>query len=292
MKTEEAIEVFLEAKVGVRAPKTIKWYKGNLKLFLDFIGENKEIESVSIHDLRRWRAKLTRQKLTPWTIHGYLRAVKYFFNWLNNEKILNTNPTKRLELPRLPKIPRQGILDIDRDSMLEAARSFERPRDYAILIFAATTGCRENGLATLKVRNLDIENMQALVTEKGMKSRIVFFEEGTKNALIKWLEIRSTASNENVFITREGEPLTTSGIYQVFKRIALRAGVRKKWNPHQWRHAFARNFLKNGGDIGILSQLLGHSDIRVTLDHYGGLTNGELQTAHSKYAPRLNMTNT
>ena len=84
-----------------------------------------------------------------------------------------------------------------------------------------------------------------------------------------------------------GKKLTSAGIYQIFKRAARDAGVEKSWSPHQWRHAFARNFLRNGGDIGILSQILGHASIHVTLLHYGSLENSDLQKAHLKYAPKI-----
>ena len=43
MKTKEAIEVFLEAKVGIRTPGTIQWHKGNLQRFSSFIGENQRV---------------------------------------------------------------------------------------------------------------------------------------------------------------------------------------------------------------------------------------------------------
>ena len=286
MTTNEAIEIFLEARVGIRQPKTIRWYRGNLRLFKDFAGET-DIESIAIYTLRSWRAYLVKRGLSPWSIHGYLRAVKFFFKWLQQEGILQENPAQRLELPRLPKKPKTGIQDKDRDAMIVAVQ--DRPRDFAMLLFAATTGCRVDGLATLSLKNLDLEKMQAMVTEKGMKSRFVYFDEKTKHALSNWLEMRhAREATERVFLTMHGTPISTAGIYQVFKRTAKNAGVEKSWSPHQWRHAFARNFLRNGGDIGILSQLLGHSSISVTLNHYGGLANDDLKRAHNKYVPKLN----
>ena len=285
MKTNDAIELFLEARVGIRQPKTILWYKGNLGLFSSFIGDKKEIENITIHDLRSWRATLVRRNLSAWSIHGYLRSVKVFFKWLSLEDVVPENPALRLEFPRLPQSPRRGILDKDRDAMILTAR--DRPRDFAIFMFAATTGCREDGLATLLLKNLNVKNMQAMVTEKGMKSRFVYFEDETKRALERWLDMRPLVETDRVFVSITGEPLTTVGIYQIFKRTAIRADVKDNWSPHQWRHAFARNFLKNGGGLGILSQLLGHSDVRVTLSHYGGLANEDLQRAHYKYVPKL-----
>ena len=154
----------------------------------------------------------------------------------------------------------------------------------------ASTGCREDGIVTLERRNLNMERREALVTEKGAKSRMVFFDNETHKALSKWLLARGESETDRVFLTLTGNaPLTSSGIYQIFKRAAKKAKVKDSWSPHQWRHAFARNFLRNGGDIGVLSQILGHSGIDVTLRHYGGLQTDDLQRAHTKYAPRVNV---
>ena len=285
MKTKEAIDVFLEAKIGVRASTTIQWHKGNLQRFSSFIGENQRVESIDIRQLRQWRIELNQRDLSAWSVHAYLRSVRHLFRWLEEEEMLSKNPAKRLKLPPLPKTPRKGIPDADRDAILSVRQS--NIRDFAIFMFVATTGCRENGIVTLTTCNLDINRMEALVTEKGEKSRMVFFDSKTADALQKWLAIRPTTSADEVFVQKTGKGLTTSGIYQIFKRAARDAGVKKSWSPHQWRHAFARNFLRNGGDIGLLSQILGHASIHVTLLHYGGLENKDLQKAHLKYAPKV-----
>ncbi|MBT7070259.1 MAG: tyrosine-type recombinase/integrase, partial [Anaerolineae bacterium] len=143
------------------------------------------------------------------------------------------------------------------------------------------------GVETLTLSNLDVDLMEALIIEKGEKSRTVFFNAKVAGTLRNWLAIRPSTSADEVFVQITGKKLTSAGIYQIFKRAARDAGVEKSWSPHQWRHAFARNFLRNGGDIGILSQILGHASIHVTLLHYGGLENSDLQKAHLKYAPKI-----
>ena len=105
MKTKEAIDLFLEAKVGIRAPGTIQWHKGNLQRFSSFIGENKRVESIDIRQLRQWRIELNQRNLSDWSVHAYLRTVRHFFRWLEEEEMLSKNPAKRLKLPPLPKTP-------------------------------------------------------------------------------------------------------------------------------------------------------------------------------------------
>ena len=82
MKTKEAIDIFLEAKIGIRAPGTIQWHKGNLQRFSSFIGENQRVESIDIRQLRQWRIELNQRNLSDWSVHAYLRTVRHFFRWL------------------------------------------------------------------------------------------------------------------------------------------------------------------------------------------------------------------
>jgi site-specific recombinase XerD len=82
-------------------------------------------------------------------------------------------------------------------------------------------------------------------------------------------------------------PLTESGIYGVFKRYAKKAGISKSWNPHQWRHADARQLAQLGMNIGLISQVLGHSDVKVTNDFYGQFAVLERMAAFDKVKPDI-----
>ncbi len=55
-------------------------------------------------------------------------------------------------------------------------------------------------------------------------------------------------------------------------------------SPHAFRHRFAREFLRKGGDIGVLAQLMGHADISVTLAHYAQFVPDELQVFHRRFS--------
>jgi len=74
-------------------------------------------------------------------------------------------------------------------------------------------------------------------------------------------------------------------VARMLARRAKRAGIAGKVNPHSFRHAFARDFLMSGGDLGALSDLLGHADVLVTKEFYGVLTGEELRRKHEQYSP-------
>jgi integrase/recombinase XerD len=68
-------------------------------------------------------------------------------------------------------------------------------------------------------------------------------------------------------------------------RLKKKAGVAGRVNPHSFRHAFAREYLKNGGDVSILPTLMGHSDVNTTRDFYAVFKTDELADLHLKYSP-------
>jgi len=158
-------------------------------------------------------------------------------------------------------------------------------RDRAILCFLADTGCRLNGLITLTLERLELADRRALVHEKGDTDRIVVFTIYTKHMLRQWLDVRDSAT-EYVFCSlRTGERLTDSGINQLLKRLKQKAGVKGRVNPHSFRHNFAREYLRNGGDLATLAKLMGHSNINTTAMYYAVFDIDELTDLHEQFSP-------
>ena len=71
----------------------------------------------------------------------------------------------------------------------------------------------------------------------------------------------------------------------MLRRRAKRAGVEGPFNPHSFRHAFARHFLMSGGDLGTLADLMGHSSVEVTKNSYAIFTERELKEKHRRHSP-------
>lgn len=289
---------FLLSLEGVASPQTIIWYRAKLGALVAFLGDG-EMDGVTTDDLRRWRVALTRQAeryadhpkrptasggLSVWTVHGHLRAVRRLFRWCVDEGLASRNPAARLEMPPLPKGPRRGIAEEDLERMVHVA---DDARDRALLLFLASTACRVGGAVGLRLDDLDMAHAQATVYEKGRggqrKARVVFLRPPACAAMAEWLRERPPAPHDRVFVGRKG-PLTRGGIYALLKRLAKRAGVTLRWNPHAFRHGAARGMLLRGAPLGQVSQILGHSGVAVTNDFYGVFANHELREAHTRYA--------
>jgi site-specific recombinase XerD len=128
---------------------------------------------------------------------------------------------------------------------------------------------------------------RARVLEKGKKRRWVFFSADTQTYLREWRVDQRTGADHVFYSVRTRKPLTVSGLYQLLKRIAKKAGVGGHTNPHAWRHAFGINFMEDGGDSLVLSKLMGHKKVQLTADRYAIFDTDTLERMYEKHAPML-----
>lgn len=296
MRLSEAIEALLLAtRANGKSPETVKAYREKLGYLLETLGDV-AIEAVTVQDLRGYvagqLARVTAGELSPFTVAGRVRALKRLFSFLLEEEVLTANPARRIKTPRPRRVTPKGITHRDLVRLLESTQGgwVLDLRDRAIMLFLADTGCRLGGLCGLNLGDVDLEARRAIVTEKGEKSRAVYFLEMTAAALGAWLEARPVVDTGALFLSmdRWGNPqgaITGVTVARMLARRAKRAGIEGKVNPHAFRHAFARDFLMSGGDLGALSDLLGHADVLVTKAFYGVLTGEDLRRKHEQYSP-------
>ena len=301
MKLSEALSKFLLAhRADGSSQQTVIWYRKRLSRFVEFF-KDCDLSTITTDDLRGFVVSLQEQgvkwashkyhkpvpgALSPSTIHGYVRCIKTLFNWLEDNEHITTaqNIAIRLKKPRLPKHAPKEITQSDLLTLLDASRSWGRSpkRNYAMLLFLAETGCRVAGLMSVRVDQLDLKKRRVMIVEKGNKTRWVFFGNETKKALESWLSVHPQNS-DYLFVGERGR-LTEWGVRMVLRHLADAAGVEGRVNPHSFRHAFAKRTLVKGGDVAFLSELMGHSDIKVTRDAYLIFRTEELEQAHKRFS--------
>lgn len=299
VKLNYAVTEFLKAQAGTRAPATRRWYAKRLKNLEPLY--DKILSRVSATDLRRiWAELCDRQErwvehptrptepkgLAPYTLHGYVRAWRGFFNWCVRQKYITTSPAALLAKPSLPDMPPKAISKNDMEKMVQVADDSGSPRDYAIVCLLADTACRVCGLAGLKLDDLDLRRGRATVREKGRggkgKSRTIYLQPRTVQAVRDYLSQRPVADCNAVFLNPCHKPLTEAGIYLMLKRLARASKVKGRWNPHAWRHGWARGALDNGAALNDVATFLGHSNISVTAKFYARWADDELQRKHAQ----------
>jgi integrase/recombinase XerD len=301
-----AVETFLRIESRDWSRSTTTWYRRRLETFQEALGADRLLSDLLEPDIEDYIVKLKERKtkyvegdnrpkiegdLSPYTLHGHVRAIRRFFRWLHEKDILPVDLTSRLSLPRLPKQGRKGISEASASLILEAAK--ENTRDYALLLFLYSTGVRVGGLAHLKLSDLNINHpktriqKRATVREKGDKERSVVMSGEALQALIAWMEERPDVEDDHVFLGaspgQRWHGLKESGIRQILKRYKDRLGIDEQVSPHQWRHRWFRSSIQAGMPISHVSQLGGHSDIKVTDQFYGQFSIDQLQDSYEKY---------
>lgn len=133
---------------------------------------------------------------------------------------------------------------------------------YFVVRFLAATGARVSELVQLKIEHVNIGYYD--IYTKGGKIRRLFIPKKLREETLVWLSEKERDSGY-LFLNRFGERITTRGIAQQLKNIAVRYGLNQKViYPHSFRHRYAKNFLEKFNDISLLADLMGHESIETT----------------------------
>lgn len=279
-------------RIKRRSRNTLSNYdvtRRTLYRFLEAEGVPDELSMLTVGHLRGFLVWLEGQGLGPGGIHAHGRAVKAVFNWAEQEEIITRNPAKRLELPSLPK-ERQPTVTVETVRRLQrACKGSEQPlRDVALILTMFDTGLRVHELIGLTLDDLLFERGLLRVTGKGAKQRFVPIGSKTMSAVSAYLRRerrQKHAGVRNAFLSRCGEGLTRGGVGIRLAKLARQIGVgRDQCAPHAFRRGFAVEFLRNGGDVFTLQQIMGHSSLEMTR-RYVTFLDDDLKAAHLRFSP-------
>lgn len=111
------------------------------------------------------------------------------------------------------------------------------------------------------------------------------YDDELRSDLIMYLGKRRAGP---LFISNKGNPISVRAINDLVARAAAKTNVthpnpRRRWvNPHPFRHAFAREWSRNGGHLESLSKILGHSSVATTIDLHGTKSVADLQEDYAR----------
>jgi integrase/recombinase XerD len=158
-------------------------------------------------------------------------------------------------------------------------------RDLTILYILLDTGLRISALAGIRVRDADLQARRIRVVEKGQRERIVPFGFHTLQWLWRYLASAALKPDDHLLPGQAGKRLSRKRIDEVIKASARAAGVREgRVSAHDLRRAFAREFIRNGGDLESLRQLLGHTSYAM-VRRYAELAADVVTEIHERVSP-------
>jgi integrase/recombinase XerD len=184
-----------------------------------------------------------------------------------------------------PKVNTTQPDPLTQDEIKAIVKSAGQIRNQCILLVLLDTGVRASELCSLRVSDVDLKTGKVFVQGKGSKERYCYLGSVTRRSLWRYLAERGD-NDGRLFITWEGRPLQRHWLRELVSDIGKRAGVSNVY-PHRFRHTFAVQFLRNGGDIFTLQILLGHSSLKM-VRHYASLAAIDAERAHRKASPADN----
>jgi integrase/recombinase XerD len=200
-----------------------------------------------------------------------LAAVRSFHRFLVREGDTPADPAELVTRPRVPRnLPKP--LTVEEMSALLEAPGEDGPaaiRDAAILETLYGAGLRISELVALDVDDIDLEEGSLRAFGKGSKERVVPLGRYAVRALKKYLtrsrpSMAAQRSRAALFLNQRGGRITRQGCTNIVKKMAKRAGLRKRVTPHMLRHSFATHLLEGGADVRVVQELLGHASVATT----------------------------
>ena len=302
----------IQARTEGKSENTIRIYTTALTVlerFLERKGYSTDVTRVGHEELRKFTGYLQntrafmdhpytgpqKKSLSGHTVNGYLRAIRAFWGWLLAEEFIEVNPFYRVKVPKAPK---KVIVPFSEEQLrlffeVVDAKSPVGFRDLTLTQALLDTGMRVTELTSLEMENVNLAQRCLKVHGKGDKERIVPFGVTVQKALAKYISKYRPRPiyplSDNLFLSRDGMPLTPNRVQSIIETCANKAGIKGvRASPHTFRHTFAISYLRNGGDVFTLQRILGHETLDM-VRNYVNLAQTDLQEAHLRCSPMDNL---
>jgi len=270
-------EQFLKERTYLKgsSPKTLEFYQASMRAYQKIIGS---ATLPTKQDLNAFVTGMREKGMKPVTANTYIRGVNSFLTWLYENEHLN----EHLKIKQLKC--EQRVMKTFTSEQLRSIISFKPSRftdlgTHTLVLLALDTGARINELLTLKREVVDFDNLLVRVIGKGNKERIIPISLELRKILWKFLQRNPF---NLVFATRHGSKLMYNNVRRDYQRHLKLAGVEKcDQSFHSLRRAFAKAYVRNGGNLFYLQQCMGHSDLKTTRS-YVQVDTEALQETHAR----------
>ena len=324
----EVCSEFIRAIEFTTQPLTRYAYACDLKLFCEYLVaeipkfadrqiallEPEDFEKVTPRDLRTYLEYLGFY-IKDGSEHSNAEAgktrklatLRSFYEYMFKSELIHTDVSRLVEMPKKHEKPilRMEIDEVAR--MLDAVETGEmmterqkryndsvRARDLAILTLFLGTGIRVSELVGLDLDDLDFALNSFIVTRKGGDQAILYFPEEVASVLQAYLahrrEMTPLPGHENaLFLSMQNKRISVRAVQVMVKKYALQvAPLKKRLSPHKLRSTFGTNLYHETGDIYLVADVLGHSDVNTTRRHYAAMSDDRRRMAAKKIKLREN----
>lgn len=221
-----------------------------------------------------------------------LATLRSFFKFLFKNNRIDRNVSQLIDLPKLHEKP---ILRLEIDEVAKMLDLIEnggdglsarqqkwhehtKTRDLAMISLFLGTGIRVSECVGINIEDIDFELNSFLVTRKGGAQVILYFPDEVAEVLKDYLKLRKTIEalpghEHALFLSMQKRRITVRATENMVKKYALLiAPLKKRFSPHKLRSTFGTNLYHETGDIYLVADVLGHSDVNTTRKHYAAMS--------------------
>ena len=229
---------------------------------------------------------LERENTAPGKMRK-LAALRSLFRYLFKQECIKANTAELVDMPKLHEKP---IIRLEADEMLKLIDTVEsgealsdrqkrfhditRVRDLAMIMLFLGTGIRVSECVGLDLDDLDFSINGMLITRKGGNEMVLYFSDEVAQALKDYLSLRSgieplPGHEQAVFLSLQRRRMSVRAVEQMVKKYArVAVPLKRRISPHKLRSTFGTNLYRETGDIYLVADVLGHSDVNTTRRHY------------------------
>lgn len=270
-------ECLRKARVtGELCDSSVVKYRDSVKKFFCLI--SKEIEDLGLSDFEDFILSMRDNGASNSRIANVISAVKWVINKLQkNNMIKETLDLEKVKKPRIGRTVTAYLTEKETNMFLDAIKhdnskgpSIRKLRFEALAIFLLQTGARIGEALSIKINDIDRQNMEVNIIGKGNKPRSLFLREESILALDRYLSQR-TDSNESLFVALNGRSRwEQTDVGRSFRRYKSLSGIKKEFTIHTLRHTYATQLVMRGVPMVTVQYFLGHSNLETTMKYYIG----------------------
>lgn len=220
-----------------------------------------------------------------------LCSLRSLFEYMFKNGIVEANIATLVSLPKVHEKPILRLEVDEMQKMLDAVYSGDglsehqkkvsentKKRDLAIILLFLGTGIRVSECVGINLDDIDMENKAFVVTRKGGDQSMLYMPDSVAEALEGYLDDRLKITpvdghEDALFLSLQRKRITQRAVQNLVKKYALIAApLKKRISPHKLRSTFGTNLYEETGDIYLVADVLGHTDVNTTRKHYAAMT--------------------
>ena len=279
------------------SPHTVEAYLRDLSFFINFFTPSPQdvsnLKNLTVRDFRKYLTHRAEKHIAKTSLARELSAIKSFFKFLEQNKILKNTEILLISAPKLNKSLPKALDVEDTLRLIETAAVFHSDwqslRDKAVLMLLYGAGLRISEALNLNYTDFFSTPDFIKVTGKGRKDRFVPLLPLVKKAVEAYLAQTpySIKAQDALFLGARGERLVARVVQRTLQKTRGYLGLPESVTPHALRHCFATHLLSSGTDLRTIQELLGHESLATT-ERYTKLS---LKTLQKEYQKAYTQTN-